>query len=238
MRGSRTSTAVGVLERVLHVERDGHTVPIAVWRPAAPASTVPGLVLLGHGGSGHERAGRILELALRLVRDAGLAVVAIDGPHHGERVPQPLAPRAYQYVIADDGAAQVVDRMTGDWLAAIEAVGDLAVTDPGALGDRLRCAVFGKIGLEQGPVLPAALDTAEILRSAARHVTARTLFHVQWHDELFPRAGQLDLFDQLGCRHKRLIAHPGRHADTDPDAIATWCDFLVRNLVAQPGTAG
>jgi hypothetical protein len=57
----------------------------------------------------------------------------------------------------------------------------------------------------------------------ARLVSTPVLFHVQWDDELFPRDGQLELFEQL-------IAFPGLHAMTDPVAIDAWCTFVVRHL--------
>jgi fermentation-respiration switch protein FrsA (DUF1100 family) len=57
-----------------------------------------------------------------------------------------------------------------------------------------------------------------------------TLFHVQWDDEIFPRDGQLALFDILGSPDKELTAHVGAHADTKPRPssagvtswLATW----------------
>lgn len=242
-------TEADLVEDVFFIERTGHVVPVALWHPASSATTASGLVLLGHGGSGHKRAGRILDMAHWLVAEAGLAAVAIDGPFHGDRVTEPRAPGDYRALIAAEGAATVVDRMVADWLATIDAVSDLGVaaTDvlgyfglsmgtryglplAAALGDRLRCAVLGKFGLQQSPALPVTLDTSDTTRAAAQRVTARTLFHLQWHDEVFPRDGQLALFDLLACPDKRLIAYPGHHADATPDAIAGWRDFLARNL--------
>ncbi len=234
----------------MHVERDGQVLPVALWRPAAPVSSRPRLVLLGHGGSGHKRSDRIVQLARWLVGRAGMTVVAIDGPFHGDRVATPLTPAEYWARIAAEGPGQVIDRMTGDWLATIAVVDDLGLADTeaigyvglsmgsryglplaAALGGRLQCAVFGKFGLQQQtPPLPAALDTTRLIRQAAQQVTARTLFHVQWDDELFPRDGQLLLFDLLGSPDKRLIAFPGRHGDTHPDAVTGRRDFVVNSL--------
>jgi fermentation-respiration switch protein FrsA (DUF1100 family) len=66
----------------------------------------------------------------------------------------------------------------------------------------------------------------------ARRVTAPTLFHVQWHDEVFPRDGQLALFDLLGSPDKQLIAYPGSHTETKPAAIALWRDFIAGHLTS------
>lgn len=242
-------TEADVVEDVVFLERTGHVVPVALWRPAGSAVAALGLVLLGHGGGGHKRAGRVLDMAHWLVTEAGLAAVAIDGPFHGDRVTEPLTPGDYQARIAAEGAATVVDRMVADWLATIDAVSDLGITATdalgyfglsmgtryglplaAALGDRLRCAVLGKFGLQQSPALPVALDTTDTTRAAAQRITARTLFHLQWHDEAFPRDGQLALFDLLACPDKRLIAYPGHHAHATPDAIASWRDFLADSL--------
>ena len=61
-------------------------------------------------------------------------------------------------------------------------------------------------------------------------VSAPTLLHVQWDDELFPREGQFALFEALGTTEKQLIAYSGSHRETDPTAPARWCDFIVRHL--------
>ena len=139
--------------------------------------------------------------------------------------------------------------MTEDWLTAIAAINELAVADTltvgylglsmgtryglplaAALGERLACAVFGKFGVEHDPAVPAGLRTT-LSEQAASQVSARTLWHVQWDDELFPRAGQLQLFDALAASDKRLLAFPGRHADTHTEAIATWRRFLAGALI-------
>lgn len=61
---------------------------------------------------------------------------------------------------------------------------------------------------------------------------APTLFHLQWHDEIFPREGQLTLFDLLGSEDKQLAGYTGMHAETKPAAVALWRDFMSRHLAA------
>jgi hypothetical protein len=56
-----------------------------------------------------------------------------------------------------------------------------------------------------------------------------------WHDEIFPLPGQLALFDLLGCADKRLIAFPGKHAETPADAVPVWREFVVRHLLGGSG---
>lgn len=207
------------------------------------------MILLGHGGSGHKRSERVVQLARWFVVHAGMTVVAIDGPYHGDRVGAPLTQAEIRARVAADGPAEVVDQMTGDWLATIEAIEGVGWADvralgylglsmgsrygiplAAALGDRLRAAVFGKFGLRQTPPVSAGVDMSGLIELAARRVSARVLFHMQWDDELFARDGQLLLFEHLGSADKRLVAYPGRHADRHPEAVETWQDFLVRNL--------
>ena len=53
---------------------------------------------------------------------------------------------------------------------------------------------------------------------------------MQWDDERFERDGQLDLFDRLGAKDKRLHAYPGQHADNGPEAFEVQAAFLKRYL--------
>ncbi|WP_433349876.1 hypothetical protein [Micromonospora sp. CA-111912] len=67
----------------------------------------------------------------------------------------------------------------------------------------------------------------------AQRVTAPALFHIQWHDEVFPADGQLALFDLLGSRDKQLTGHAGTHGETTPTAIVLWRDFVSHHLAPQ-----
>ena len=246
------ATAEGVVEQSFLLSRRSGAVPGVLWSPGVVAR--PPAVLLGHGGSGHKRIQRHLRMGRWLASRVGLAVVAIDGPYHGDRVPSPVDPAVYQQLIVDEGVEGVTARMTEDWL---ETVSGLAAEDlmddanvsvfgmsmgarfglpvAAALGSRLRCAVFGKFGVRQTGAIHPGLCSPGLVVTAARAISAPVLFHVRWDDEVFPRDGQFELFGALASGDKCLFARAGRHAQTHPDDEASWQQFIGRNARAQGG---
>lgn len=231
--------------RPLAVSVDGRKVPAVLWHRHDHQSP---LVLLGHGGSGHKTASRQQALANRLVA-AGMTVAAIDGPAHGDRAERrDMKPGEYQADLVARGLESVVRDMVDDWIAAIDVARATGATDgrlgyvglsmgtrfglplAAALGDGLTCAVLGKFGLSQSAALNPDLHDARQLRLDAEQVVAPTMWHVQWDDELFPRSGQLDLFDRVGSQDKQLVAFPGQHGRTTDAAMDCWVTFLMRYL--------
>jgi cephalosporin-C deacetylase-like acetyl esterase len=183
-----------------------------------------------------------------LASAAGLAVIAIDGPYHGGRVPAPMAPAVYQQLIADEGIERVMARMTADWLQAVSVLAGLRLADDArvsvfamsmgvrfglptaaALGPRLQCAVLGKFGMHEAGPLHPGLRAPGLMATAAHAVLAPVLYRVQWDDEIFPRDGQFELFDALASADKQLIARPGPHGRTHPDDETSWQDFIRVN---------
>jgi dienelactone hydrolase len=236
-------TSPGCRQRSFLLHRRSGAVPGILWAPAAQAR--PPAVLLAHGGSGHKACERHLRMGRWLARSAGLAVIAIDGPYHGDRVPAPMAAPEYQQLIADEGIERVTARMTADWLDTLSALAAQGHADDAnvslfgmsmgarfglpvaaALGSRLRCLVLGKFGTRQAAALHPGLCAPGLILAAAAAVTAPVLYHVQWDDAIFPRDGQFDLFGALASADKRLVARSGPHAETHPDDEASWQEFI------------
>jgi len=240
----------GCVERSFLALRPTGPVPGVLWSPevTAPRATV----LLFHGGGGHKRSDRHLRMGQWLASAAGLAVIAIDGPYHGDRVPAPMTPAGYQQLIADEGIERVTARMTADWLETVSVLTGLGLADgrhvsvfgmsmgarfglpaAAALGPRLRCAILGKFGIRQAGQLHPGLCAPGLIAAAASAIGAPVLYHVQWDDEIFPRDGQFELFEALGSADKRLLARPGPHAGTHPHDETSWLEFI--RLHALPG---
>lgn len=245
---SSSAPSSEVDERCFTVECEGRSVPGVIWSPARVRSPRPA-VMLGHGGSSDKHSARNRRLA-QLLTAAGLIAVAIDGPYHGERVATPMPPTLYQQSIIDEGVSAVTDRMTADWQASLialqqellifhEPVGYIGLSMgaryglplAAVLGPRLGAVVVGKFGLEQTPLIDARLHRPGDIRQAARAIAAPTLVHVQWDDEVFPRDGQLALFDSVGARDKRLLAYPGPHSAAPAQAERDWTEFVTTHLL-------
>lgn len=242
-----TAGAGGEVSFVPH--REGRGIPAALWRPAS--HTAAPVVLLGHGGSGHKRSERNVRLAAMLAR-AGIASLAIDGPFHGDRAVDGDGPLDYQKRIVQEGAHKVHDRMCQDWLHALEVAEDSGWVDGqnvaflglsmgarygvpvcAALSARLQCAVIGKFGLSQADRLPSGLAANDTIIAAAESIRAPILQHVQWHDEVFPRQGQLELFELFASPEKQLRGRSGDHASTRPDDETAWCQCVSTYLKPQ-----
>ncbi len=178
-----------------------------------------------------------------------MASLAIDGPFHGDRAFAGDGPLDYQSRIVDEGARSIHDRMRGDWLASLAAVAQSGWIDGqnvaflgismgaryglpvcAALASRLRCAVVGKFGLAQSNRLPRGLEADDTIIAAAESIRAPLLQHVQWHDEIFPRHGQLELFDHFSSPDKQLRGRPGNHGLTRHDDEIAWRDHVIVRL--------
>ena len=234
-----TVNAEGVCARRFAIERGGQAIPGVLWQPATQSGPRP-LVLMGHGGSGHKRNGRMTMLGRMFAGEYGWCTAAIDGPVHGDRGPvteanHPLYRQMWQ-------RPDVVKDMIDDWRTTLDALGSLEYVDVNRVGywgvsmgtmfglpyvasdERVRVAVLGKAGMRGTSVERSGIDAH--FRRYAPQLRIPVLFTMQWDDERFERSGQLELFDQLGCKDKRLHAYPGLHVDNGPGAFAAQAIFL------------
>lgn len=236
-------SAEGVCERGFTIERDGQAIPGVLWQPAVQKESRP-LVLMGHGGSAHKKSERMVMLGQMFAGGHGWSAAAIDGPVHGDRggLTDPSDP-AYRQMWQ---RADAVQSMIDDWKATLDALSGLPGIDPNRVGywgvsmgtmfglpyvasdPRVRVAVLGKAGMSGPSVERSGIDAHFAVFAPKLHVPV--LFTIQWDDERFDRAGQLDLFDRLGPRDKRLHAYPGQHVDNGPESFEVQAAFLKRHL--------
>jgi alpha-beta hydrolase superfamily lysophospholipase len=231
----------GVRERAATIVGSHGTVPLALWTPEGAAPK--GLVLVGHGGSGHKREDYVLALARRLVRAGDFAVASIDGPVHGDRraanaeVPTLVL---MEFAQAWSSDTSLTDGMVNDWVVTLDELQedpDLANAPVGYWGlsmgtllglpfvasqERVIACVLGLAGLV-GP-------TSQRLAEDAPKILVPTLFLVQLDDELFATEASLELFRALGTPDKRLYAAPGKHRDVPADAFHLSIQFLIEQL--------
>ncbi len=237
------ASSEGAFERGFRVERDGQTVTGVFWYPEEQPRPQP-LVLMGHGGGGHKRNERMLMLGRMFAADYGWCAASIDGPEHGGRGPVTSSddPR-YREMWQREG---LVEGMIEDWRATLDVLSQLGEVDSARIGywglsmgtmfglpfvasePRVLAAVLGKAGMTGSSVERSGIDVA--FEAYAPRVSVPVLFSMQWDDERFDRAGQLDLFDRLGSEDKRLHAYPGEHIDNGPEAFDVQAEFLERYL--------
>ncbi|MGW6442380.1 alpha/beta hydrolase [Lentzea sp. NPDC055074] len=233
---STTPSADGTTRR--DFVHDG--VPGAFWTPAGEPT---GLVLGAHGGGQHTHAPGVLARAHRCTA-AGLAVVTLDAPGHGDR-PRTADDERFTTEIrarmtAGQDATELISeynalqagRAIPEWRSMLDAlpftgehVGFWGVSMGSALGiplvaaePRVRAAVFGLIG------------ATEALVRAARRITVPVRFLLQCDDRLVARDAGLALFDAFATPHKSLHANPGGHGDVPEHEIDSAAEFLVEFL--------
>ncbi len=234
----------GARQRLFTVDPGGRAVPGVLWTPDADSAPFP-LVLIGHGGGGHKLDDSRLDLAHRYT-SLRVAAAAIDGPWHGERAPAEASERGRF-------TESAVDAMVADWRVTLDALAALPEVDPARIGyggvsmgtmfglpflaadGRIRAATLGLCGVREADGSP--LEVAARLERDAAALTCPVLFLLQWDDDIFERAGALELFDRIGSTDKRLLANPGQHHETPGHARAASTVFLVEQLTAEEARA-
>lgn len=235
-------TSKGRRLRRFDLMRGERRVPGVLWSPPEEAGPPSGLVLLGHGASGHKEADYVGNMARALVAQ-GMAAAAIDGPVHGDRRPDRGENSQLvflEFCQAWSSDPTMTDEMVADWTAVLDellGLADLGAPPVGWWGvsmgtiiglpfvaaePRISAAVFGLMGLTGPTSARIAID--------APKVDCPVLFIVQWDDELFDRRSAMELFDALGGTDKRMHVHPGRHGGMPQEAFGASEAFLASRL--------
>ncbi|HUQ59882.1 alpha/beta hydrolase [Lentzea sp.] len=236
---SETTSPDGTTERGF--DHDG--VPGVLW---TPAGDITGLVLGAHGGGQHKRAPRTLAHAHRCTA-AGLAVVTLDSPGHGDRPRTPdddhftreirariTAGQDPGPLLAEYNALQA-SRAVPEWRSVLDALTTLDAV-PGVGGN------VGFWGMSMGSAIGIPLLAAEprirtavvglvgatddLVRAAAT-ITVPVRFLLQWDDQLIPRHAGLALFDAFASHRKSLHANPGGHGDVPEHELDSAVRFLA-----------
>jgi dienelactone hydrolase len=242
MRFISESWLDGVIERLFTLGE----IPGVLWTPGDAHGARP-LILMGHGGGQHKKAPGIEARARRFAADAGLAVVSIDAPNHGDRPTSAefdrLAAEYQARAAAGEDTASldtalytlVVFQIVAEWQAVLTAVQQLDGIGGGPVGYwgvSMGCA-FGMPLVAAEPRVRAAvlgLQGSPALLETAAQITVPVQFLVQWDDELMPRPQSLALFDAIGSADKTLHAYPGKHGDLPRFETDDSLRFFARHL--------
>ncbi len=238
----------GVSERRFDLTVDDAVVPGILWTPEDATGSRP-LVLIGHGGSQHKRAPNVLALARRIVRHLGYAAAAIDGPMHGDRVPDgtDLTLDIVRRRMTEDQEEtarrfRAARKEWSDTLTALKQVDGVGEGPTGYWGLSMG-TVIGLPFVASEPRIDAAVlglmgTPIDARGEAARSIKIPILFIVQWDDELVKRTDALALFDTLGSQDKSMHVNPGPHVAVPLEEIEASERFFAKYLGAKvPATA-
>lgn len=229
----------------LNVVREGAKIPAIYWTPEVPER---GIVLACHGGSGHKLSPPILAIAQTCL-PLGLAVLAIDGPVHGERrTDGNLDPAVARQSFREAWRAGVGrSSMAHDMRAALDALLALpahAGKPVGYIGVSMGTAYGLALLAEEPRIEAAAIGLWGSTYAASEHLPGQAAlarcavwFTVQWNDEFFDRESSLALFDAIGSADKRLVAYPGPHKELEGERLRDAVAFLANRLAGGGGGA-
>jgi pimeloyl-ACP methyl ester carboxylesterase len=238
----------GLAERRFVVERDGSAIPGMLWTRDGAIKPAP-LVLVGHGGTGSKDSFHVLLARDYFTTVHGIAVAAIDGPAHGDRIPAGMTAEAAAGRMWD--RPDLVESMVSDWQATLDALLALGEFDGNAIGyygvsmgamfgipfvaaePRISTAAMGLCAL-RGPSLDrrgeVGVRFALRLAESARAIHCAVMFHVQWDDENFERESAIELHGLFGTEDKRLQSTPGPHGGMSAEARDSLNEFMARRL--------
>ena len=136
--------------------------------------------------------------------------------------------------------------MNADWASTLDELLASGQFDPARVGywglsmgtvlglpfvasePRISAAVLGACGFVGSSAARGRF--AARLRDDAPNMACPVLFMVQWDDEIFDRAGALELFDTIGSVDKRMHVHPGKHGAFPQEAADAGREFLAARL--------
>jgi dienelactone hydrolase len=224
----------GNVTREFVVKRDGlRDLTGSIWLPEGGGAET--LMLFGHGASGDRYQAPIAYLAGRFQK-AGIPVLSIDGPVHGQRKVGDGARGAFGEELQRDSH---VEDMLADWNEAIGLVLGLA---------EIKATKLAYMGLSMGSIygiplvasrpdmtvatlgligMTAILPQGERFLAMAQRIKIPLLFLMQLEDELFPREGCYEVFDAFASKDKRMHCNPGLHPEIPQEEIDFSFEFLL-----------
>lgn len=235
----------GVAEHEFTVMGERDIITGVMWSPPEIPVGSP-LVLIGHGGGGHKKAATVVPNGRGFVLEHGITAVCIDAPGHGER--GGALGRTPEYYALWSNAEEMTDHATSDWQRVLSALLARGSFDPERVGwsgmsmgsmvgvpylaaePRIRAAAIGLCGTSGDT--PGRGTIGQVLIHTAPRVTVPLIFMLQWDDERFMREGAFHLFELLGSRDKRLVAHLGAHGEMPPEGRTQARAFLAERLRA------
>jgi dienelactone hydrolase len=246
----------GVHARRFDLSAGTETVPGMHWLPIDTDGPHP-TVCIGHGGFQHKLYGNVPELAIQLVRNLGVGVVALDAPGHGDRiVDRDAAKKARdraRATVAEGGRRsldpKVVEAMArrteqhvGEWRTLLD---DLASDERWAAGP------FGWWGVSMGTThgiplvasddrisaavfgLNALAPDDQATAALAGSIRVPILFLTQADDELMTRRAALALWDAFGSAEKTMHINPGGHVQVPRFERDSSEAFFRRHLLGE-----
>ena len=240
-----------VIERTFNLTVNSESVPGVIWTPADLSKCYP-IVLMGHGGGQHKKEVGLVSRAHKYAREYGFAVVAIDAPGHGERMPSEeavqfvaelqkklAAGQSVEELVANEMARLAVQAVP-DWRATLDAVQSLEYVGTDGPVGYWGISMAGSIGVyvvaAESRISAAVLGLTGLppnhkaVADAAAQITIPLELVLQWDDEIVPRDSGLALYEALGSREKTLHVNPGTHGETPVWESESWERFFNRHL--------
>jgi dienelactone hydrolase len=242
----------GVVARRFDLVVGNETVPGMHWLPAGAAGA-HATVCIGHGGFQHKLYGNVPELAIQLVRNLGIGVVALDAPEHGDRIIDKEAAKRAREAIAAGGQRprdpKALKAMAASAKAHVEEW--KALLDALQADERWAAGPFGWWGVSMGTThgiplvaedgrftaavfgLNALHPRNEVMAAQAASITIPILFLNQAEDELMTREAALALWDAFGSSEKTMHMNPGSHVQVPRFERDSSELFFRRHLLAE-----